>query len=70
MSVLPRDDRDRLLLRIPEAAWRVGLSRSTLYEQIAAGELATVRVGRSVRIRAADLEAWVDRLQRQAGEEA
>ena len=68
--MLPRDDGDRLLLRIPEAAWRVGLGRSTLYEQIAAGELATVRVGRAVRIRAADLEAWVDRLQRQAVEEA
>jgi excisionase family DNA binding protein len=50
-----------LLLRVPEAAWRLGLSRSTLYELIAAGELRVIKVGRAVRIPAAELAAWVER---------
>ena len=55
------DTRDRLLHRIPEAAWRLGLSRSTLYELIAAQEIRVIRVGRAVRIPAIELEAWVAR---------
>ncbi len=55
---------DPLLHRIPEAASRLGLSRSTLYELIAAGELRVIKVGRAVRIPAADLVAWVERQTR------
>ena len=51
---------DRLLLRIPDATDRLGLSRSTLYELIAAGELPVVRIGRAVRVPAAALVAWVE----------
>ena len=52
---------DRLLLRVPEAAWRLGLSRSTLYELIAAGEFRVIKVGRAVRIPTTELVAWVER---------
>jgi excisionase family DNA binding protein len=52
---------DPLLHRVPEAAWRLGLSRSTLYELIAAGELRVVRIGRAVRIPTTELTAWVQR---------
>ena len=55
------DQSERLLYRIPEAAWRLGLSRSTLYELIAANQIAVVRVGRAVRIPASELVAWVER---------
>ena len=55
------DDRERLLVRIPEAANRLGLSRSTVYELIAAGELKVVRYGRAVRVPVSELAGWVDR---------
>lgn len=63
----PHREDPRLLLRIPEAAARLGLGRSTMYELIQAGELPVVRIGKSVRIPASRLEAWVE-LQTQAAE--
>ena len=52
-----------LMVRIPEAAERLGLSRSTVYELIAAGELRVVRYGRAVRVPVAELSAWIERQQ-------
>ena len=40
----------RLLLRVPEAAERLGIGRTKIYEMIATGELPTIRIGRAVRI--------------------
>lgn len=52
---------DRLLLRIPDAAVRLSVGRSTLYEMLQRGDLPAVHLGRSVRIPAAALRAWVER---------
>lgn len=61
------DERERLLVRIPEAADRLGLSRSTVYELIAAGEMKVVRYGRAVRVPVTELAGWVER-QARAGD--
>jgi excisionase family DNA binding protein len=61
------DEQHRLLLRIPEAAWRLGLSRSTVYELIADGQLGVIRVGRAVRVPVSELTAWLERQQREGG---
>ena len=53
---------DRLLLRIPEAAAALGISRAKLYSMLAdahAEQLPVVRVGGSMRIPAEGLRAWV-----------
>lgn len=60
------DDRERLLLRIPEAADRLGLGRSTVYELIQSGALPVIRVGRAIRIPARALNDWV--VQQSAGD--
>ena len=50
----------RLLLRIPEVVQATGYSRSFLYEAIAAGSLKVGRKGRTIRVAAADLTAWIE----------
>ena len=54
------DVRERLLLRVPEAAEWLSVGRSTVYELVQRGELPTVHIGRSVRIPAAAVRAWVE----------
>ncbi len=50
----------RLLHPIPEAADVLGgMSRSTLYEKIASGEIAAVKVGRRTYIAHDELERYV-----------
>jgi len=48
------------LLKIPEAAAELNVSRSLLYEMLAAGELRAVTVGtRGVRIPATEIDRFV-----------
>jgi len=54
---------DRILMKVQEAGEALGLSRSKLYELIAAGEIKTIRVGRAVRVPAASLHEWVQSKQ-------
>ncbi|WP_373048423.1 helix-turn-helix domain-containing protein [Vulgatibacter sp.] len=61
----------QILLRVEEAAKRLGFGRSKVYEMAASGELPVVRFGRSVRIPAAELERWVaGKVERGATSEA
>jgi excisionase family DNA binding protein len=48
-----------LLLKPLEVAELLGLSRSKVFEMLAAEELPVVRIGRAVRIPRSDLDAWV-----------
>lgn len=57
-----------LLLSIPEAAQLLGIGRSKTYELVATGELATVRIGRSVRVPRTAVEEFVDRLMGETDE--
>ena len=51
---------EKLLLRIPEVVEATGFFRSFIYEQIAAGGLKVIRVGRTIRVRADDLRTWIE----------
>ena len=50
------------LLTIPDAARVLSIGRSTLYELIADGRIEVVHIGRSVRVKASDLVAFVEGL--------
>lgn len=50
---------DKLLVDIPEAARLLSVCPRTVWTLKDRGELPTVRIGRSVRFRVADLEAFV-----------
>lgn len=49
------------LLRPPEVARRLSVSRARAYQLIAAGEIPAVRIGRLVRVAPQDLEAFIAR---------
>ncbi len=47
------------LLRIEDVAEQLTISRSMAWKLVAGGELRSVRIGRSVRVRPVDLEAYL-----------
>jgi excisionase family DNA binding protein len=52
-----------VLITVPEAARRLAISRSYLYQCLQRGALPSVRIGRARRIRVTDLEVFVERLR-------
>jgi excisionase family DNA binding protein len=56
----------RLLYRVTDAADALSLSRAKVYELITSGALRSVRIDGASRIRAADLEAFVESLGNEA----
>ena len=61
-EVLPR-----LLVRVEEAARLCSISGSRMYELVAAGEVASLSIGRSRRIPLDGLQAWLDAQTEPAG---
>ena len=59
---------DRLLLRPVEAAEAIGIGRSKVYELLASGDLPSIRIGGSVRVPVAALQAWIERQLAERGE--
>ena len=55
-------DSDKLLLTVEEAARRLSIGRSHVYEHILGGSLRSVRIGRCRRIAFRDLESFVEGL--------
>ena len=53
---------DKILLTPEEAAERLSIGRTLVYELIARGAIASVRVGRARRIPVAALERYVEQL--------
>lgn len=49
------------LLKPQDIAQRLNISRAMAYKLLATGELPTVRMGRIVRVREADLEAYIQK---------
>ncbi len=54
---------DAMLLKVPDVVVCLGVSRAKIYELMASGELPSVRVGGSRRIRAEDLDAFIAGLE-------
>ena len=61
-----RESQPRLLLRIEEAAERLGIGRSLMYRLVLAGEVQSVPVGRLRRIPSEALTEYVERLRSEA----
>ncbi|MFF7452910.1 helix-turn-helix domain-containing protein [Kitasatospora sp. NPDC008115] len=50
-----------VLLKPEEAAKMLRIGRSKLYELLAARELTSIKIGRSRRVRLADVAAYIER---------
>ena len=57
---------NRLLLTVEEAADRLGIGRSMMYELISGGHIASIRVGRLRRVPLESLTDYVAALRHQA----
>jgi len=61
-------DREKVWLRVPEAAELLGLPRTRTYELIQQGELPAVRIGeRSIRVNRTELERFLLESRRVVG---
>jgi excisionase family DNA binding protein len=62
----PTDDQfvPILLLRVEEAALRLGIGRTSMYRLVMSGEVESVQIGGLRRVPAPCLEEYVDRLRR------
>lgn len=56
-----RHEQTPVMLTAAQTATLLGLSRTKIYEMLAAGELPVVRFGRSVRVHRARLLAMLDK---------
>jgi excisionase family DNA binding protein len=55
---------DEILLKIPQVCDLTQLGRSTIYQLLdRPGGLATVRIGRAVRVHIDEVRRWVERQQ-------
>lgn len=50
---------ERMLLRVPEAAEIMALSRSEMYVLIASGQLRAIRIGRAIRLSVDDIQEFI-----------
>ncbi|MGD9997158.1 MAG: helix-turn-helix domain-containing protein [Ilumatobacteraceae bacterium] len=53
-------EKGRLLLSVREAASALAVSRTTLYELMGRGEITPIRIGRCVRVPAAELHRFIE----------
>jgi len=51
------------LLKIAEIMDRTGLSKASVYRVINAGQLRTVKIGRSVRVTESELSRYIEALE-------
>ena len=58
----PTNPTDKLLLNVYDVAETLGLSVSRTYAMMNKGTIPSVRIGKSVRVRPADLYAWMKTL--------
>lgn len=61
------DEDNKLLLTVPEAAKRLGVSRAYLYKLVGSGEILTLKLGRLRRVPVFALEEFVAQRAKEAG---
>lgn len=60
---------EKILLKPTEVVEALGLSRSKVYQLLAAREIESIRIGRSVRVPVEAIQAWLAKQREQATKE-
>ncbi len=55
---------EKILISVAEAAQRVGLGRTKVYQLIDAGKFPHKRIGRALRVPVRELERWAESPER------
>lgn len=63
----PASEAAALLLKPEEAARRLSIARSSLYELLLCGEIDSIKIGRSRRVPLSALTGYIDRKLREQG---
>ncbi|PRW61675.1 helix-turn-helix domain-containing protein [Actinopolyspora mortivallis] len=58
----PTTNQPRTLLTVEQAAQRLAIGRTRMFQLLRTGEVASVRIGRARRIPTDALESYIDRL--------
>ena len=58
---------EKLLYPIEEACIATGLGRTKTYDEIGSGRIRVVKIGKAVRVPAAELRAYVERVKAESG---
>src|SRR5919107_1179168 len=57
------------LLSIPQLCQELGMGKSWIYRRLRSGEIPSVKLGRPIKVRRADLEEYVEKLRYQPSDE-
>ncbi|MGE3110090.1 MAG: helix-turn-helix domain-containing protein [Vicinamibacterales bacterium] len=58
-SERPRESKQAALVKVPDAAHELAISKRSAWRLISAGKLDTVRIGRSVRVTRESIERFI-----------
>src|SRR3712207_4066788 len=56
----PQDRQSLNLLSIPELCQELGMGKSWIYRRLRSGEIPSVRLGRSIKVKREDLEEYLE----------
>src|SRR3990170_5011400 len=68
-SASPKTDRDSKLLSLHEVCEALGMGKSWTYRRIKSGEIPSVKLGRSIKVKREDLEEYLESRRYQPEEE-
>jgi excisionase family DNA binding protein len=63
VTLRPQEEQQRgvQLLSIPQLCQELGMGKSWIYRRLRSGEIPSVRLGRTIKVRRDELEAYLDR---------
>jgi excisionase family DNA binding protein len=65
----PEERRGLELLSIPELCQELGMGKSWIYRRIRSGEIPSVKLGRSIKVKRRDLEEYLEKHRYQPSDE-
>ena len=68
-QVRPQERKGLELLAMPEVCQELGMGKSWVYRRLRSGEIPSVKLGRSIKVKRADLEEYLEKHRYQPSDE-